>query len=195
MREAVQELPSAYPIGAQLPAVYLEDEFTQRLTDALDTVLAPVFAVLDCFAMYLDPRLAPPDFLDWLSEWVALRLDEGWTPAQRRTLVTHAVQLHRWRGTAHGLSTITRLLTGGQVEIADSGGVTVSETHSSTLPGSSPAQAIVRVKVPDPDKVDLRRLKSAVIETIPAHVAVRVEVLASSPPATGGPSTETGASG
>ncbi|WP_163510809.1 phage tail protein [Fodinicola acaciae] len=191
MRNAVTELPTAYPIGAQLPAVYLEDEFTQRLTDALDQVLAPVFAVLDCFAVYIDPRLAPPDFLDWLSEWVAVHLDEGWTPEQRRTLVTHAVHLHRWRGTAHGLSTVTKLLTGGQVEVADSGGCSISQTANSALPGSSPAQAVVRLRVPDPDQVDLRRLRSAVAETIPAHVAVRVEVSSSNP---AGPK-KTGASG
>ena len=57
-------VPVRHPIGDRLPAIYLDDGFTLRFTSALDEVLAPVIAVLDGFADYLDPSLAPADFLD-----------------------------------------------------------------------------------------------------------------------------------
>jgi phage tail-like protein len=177
VRTALNGLPTPHPIGDRLPAVYLENEFTQRFVAALDGVLAPVFATIDCFASYLDPWLTPPDFLDWLAGWVALGLDETWPLQQRRELVAYAVQLHRWRGTRRGLAAHVRLLTGAAtVDILDSGGCTASDRPDGPLPGSSPAEVLVRVRVRRPNSVDQRRLAMAVAEAVPAHVHVRVEV-------------------
>src|SRR5262245_6636884 len=142
-------LPIRHPIGERLPAIYAEDTFVQRFTAGLDEVLAPVITVLDSFADYLDPNLAPEDFLDWLTYWVALDVDERWTAWQRRELVRHAVGLHRWRGTVQGLAEHVRLLTGGEVEIVDTGGCVASERPAAPLPGSDPARVLVRVRVPD----------------------------------------------
>lgn len=76
-RAAVPGLPSRHPIGEQLPALYAEDDFAQRFTAGLDTVLAPVFATLDSLPSYFDPRLAPADFLSWLASWVGGVDDPG----------------------------------------------------------------------------------------------------------------------
>jgi phage tail-like protein len=179
MRAGVPNLPTPYPIGDRLPAIYLQDDFTQRFTEALDAVLAPVFATLDSFAGYLDPRLAPADFLDWLAGWVALDLDDSWTPVQRRALVANAVELHRRRGTRRGLAAQVRLISGGDVEITDSGGCTSSDRPNAPLPGTSPARVEVRVRVADPSTVDRARLRAAVVEAVPAHVRVTIEVLPS----------------
>jgi phage tail-like protein len=181
MRTAVGNgppVPVRHPIGDQLPAMYLEDLFTQRFTAALDEVLAPVITVLDGFADYLDPMLAPDDFVEWLTRWVALDLDEGWTLWQRRELVGQAVELHRWRGTRRGLATHVRLLTGGEVVVVDSGGCVSSDEPGGPLPGDEPARALVHVRVPDPGAVDQRALTAAVLEIVPAHVLVTVEVVA-----------------
>lgn len=171
-------VPVRHPIGDQLPAMYLEDLFTQRFTAALDEVLAPVITILDGFADYLDPQLAPDDFVEWLTRWVALDLDEGWSSRQRRDLVGQAVELHRWRGTRRGLATHVRLLTGGEVVVLDSGGCVFSEVPDGPLPGDEPARALVHVRVPDPGAVDQRTLTAAVLEIVPAHVLVTVEVVA-----------------
>ncbi|HEX8629687.1 MAG TPA: phage tail protein [Catenuloplanes sp.] len=176
MRSGLPGLATPLPIGERLPAVYLDDDFTARFTAALDEVLAPILLTLDCFAAYLDPRLAPTDFVGVLADWVAFPVDESWTPEQRRDLVAHAVQLHRWRGTARGLAEHVSLLTCGQVEITDSGGCTWSEQSGAPLPGGGPPQVSVRVLLPDPAAVDQRRLRQAIAELVPAHVAVTVEV-------------------
>ncbi|MGW2847530.1 hypothetical protein ACWC5G_21895, partial [Streptomyces sp. NPDC001274] len=65
-RAAVPGLPSRYPIGGLLPALYADDDLAQRFTAGLDTVLAPVLSTLDNLPAYFDPALAPADFLPWL---------------------------------------------------------------------------------------------------------------------------------
>ena len=55
MRAGLHGLPVAHPIGEQLPAVYADDDFTQRMTSALDDVLAPVFATLWIRLGHRDP--------------------------------------------------------------------------------------------------------------------------------------------
>lgn len=176
MRNAVDDLLSPHPLGERMPAVYTDDDFTQRFTQALDEVLAPIFTVLDCFAAYLDPRLAPEDFVDWLAGWVALDLDENWSATQRRELVARAVRLHRFRGTRRGLAEHVWLLTGGRVDIADSGGTATSTTPNGPVPGSSPAHVLVRVRVERPEAVDRARITAAVRRMVPAHVATTIEV-------------------
>ncbi len=176
MRSGMTGLASPHPIGQCLPAVYLEDPFTQRFTAALDDVLAPVFLALDSFGSYLDPDLTPEDFLSWLAGWVAFGVDESAGLALRRDLVRHAVDLHRWRGTARGLAEHVRLLTGGEVEVDDSGGCGYSEEPGGVLPGTGPARVCVRVRVPDPAAVELPQLRAAVAELVPAHVRVTVDV-------------------
>lgn len=177
MRSTVAGLATPHPIGESLPALYQEDEFAQRFVGALDEVLAPVFAVLDCLDAYLDPWLAPPDFLDWLADWVALTLDEGWTVTQRRELVAHAVTLHRGRGTVQGLATHLGVITGGTVEIEESGGCVHSGQSGGVLPGSATPRLHVRVRVADPAGVDPRRLDTLVAEIKPAHLPHTVEIV------------------
>ena len=90
---------SPHPLGATLPALYLDDVFAQNLCASLDEVLAPVISVLDCFPAYLDPRTAPPDMLDWLASWTGLLAARKLPVARRRRLVARAAALHAWRGT------------------------------------------------------------------------------------------------
>lgn len=169
-------MTTPHPLAERLPAVYLEDGFTQRFLAALDEVLAPVFTALDGFAGYLDPRLAPEDFLEWLAHWVALDVGEGWPVAQRRELVARAVELHRWRGTRRGLAAHVALLTGGHVEVRDSGGCTSTDRPGLEV-AESPPSVHVLVRVARPDDVDRPRLAAAIAGAVPAHVAVELEVV------------------
>ncbi|WP_249713765.1 phage tail protein [Rhizomonospora bruguierae] len=183
MRGAVPDLPTPHPLGLALPAMYQEDGFVQRFVAGLDDVLAPILLTLDCLEAYLDPALAPADFVDWLAGWVAVPPDEGQPLDLRRELVRRAADLHRWRGTARGLGAEVALLTGGEVRVTDSGGVTVSST-----PESAPAVPVdgptvhVTVRVPDPAAVDERRLRAAVVASVPAHVLPTIEIVAAPPP-------------
>jgi phage tail-like protein len=165
-------------IGELLPGVYQEDEFAMRWCAGLDGVLAPVFATLDCLDCYIDPLLAPADFLEWLSGWVGMALDERWPVARRRAVVAHAVELFRARGTVAGLIQHVELATAGRVSVADSGGVAVSVVPGGELPGETVPRMAVRVAVEDPSAVDEQALDILVRAAKPAHVIHRVEVVA-----------------
>ncbi len=171
MRGSVPGLVSPHPIGQQLPAVYLEDDFAQRFTAGLDEVLAPVLLTLDCLDAYFDLELAPSDFLDWLAGWVAAPVDGDRPPDVRRELVRHAVEVHRWRGTAWGVELALRVATGARVEVTDNGGVTCSATPTDPPPTDEVPQVRVRVH----GDVDEALVRHVLASAVPAHVLVTLE--------------------
>lgn len=190
-RAYVADLVSPYPLGAYLPGIYHEPDplgrdpypgqepFVIRMTAALDLVLAPIFSALDNFEAYLDPRLAPLDFLDWLGTWVGLVADETWPVERRRDFVSQASALYRIRGTPKGLAKHVQIFTGGEVEIHERGGTAHSTESNAALPGSAGFDMIVRVRIEDPSKVDTARLNALVAAAKPAHLTHKVEVVAS----------------
>jgi phage tail-like protein len=176
MRGLIPGLESPHPLGPELPALFQEDDFALRFTSAFDRSLAPIFATLDNLDSYLDPGIAPGDFLEWLAGWVGLALDETWSEAQRRDLVARAVELYRWRGTVRGLADQVAVFTGSPPEIEENGGVSWSATPGAEPPGQAEPRLLVRVRVTDPDTVDLRRLEAVVAAAKPAHLAHEIEV-------------------
>ena len=176
-RGLVRSLISPHPLGQALPALYQQDDFTQRFVSAFDAALAPIFAVLDNFPAYLDPWLAPEDFLEWLGGWFGIVLDESWSTSRRRALVSRAFEFYRMRGTASGLKEQVEVLTGGTVELHETGGVASSTTAGAALPGSPNFAILVRVTVDDPSMINLIRLDSLVMAAKPAHVTHKVEIV------------------
>lgn len=77
------------------------------------------YARIDDLLAVIDERFSPTllnteeaaDFLPWLATWVALALDEAWDEEKRRRLISEAVQLYRWRGTAYGLKRYLEIYT------------------------------------------------------------------------------------
>ncbi|WP_329191600.1 MULTISPECIES: phage tail protein I [unclassified Streptomyces] len=183
-RAAVPGLPSRYPIGGQLPALYAEDDFAQRFTAGLDTVLAPVFATLDNLPAYFDPRLAPADFLSWLAAWVGGVDDPRWPVELRREAVARAVELHRRRGTRRGLVEALRLVLGVVAEVSGDGGAVWSRTAGAEPPPAPAGEVLVRVWPPAAGgvhEVDADRVRALVRSLCPVHTVCRVEVLPGPP--------------
>jgi phage tail-like protein len=178
VRGLTPAIRSPHPLGPALPGLYQEDDSAQRFVGAFDDVLAPVFASLDGFEAYIDPWLAPADFVDWLSGWVALALDENWPLERKRTLVARSVELYRIRGTARGLAEHVALVTGVEPEIEESGGVAASTEAGQPLPGTNEPKAVLRLRVPKPDAVDRRMLEALVEAVRPAHLTVGLEIVA-----------------
>ena len=176
-RGLVRSLISPHPLAESLPALYQEDDFTQRFVSAFDAALAPIFAALDNFPAYLDPWLTPEDFLEWLGSWFGIVLDESWSVERRRVLVSRAFEFYRMRGTASGLKEQVAVLTGGTVELHETGGVATSTTAGGALPGSPNFAVLVRVTVDDPASINLARLDALVMAAKPAHVTHKVEIV------------------
>jgi phage tail-like protein len=177
MRGVIPGLASPRPIGAELPSVLQEDDFCQRMMGALDEVLAPVFSSLDCFDSYLDPELAPPDFVDWLAGWVGIDIDETWSLERRRHLIQDAAVLYRVRGTAAGLAAHVRLYAGVTPEIVETGGCGWSQTPDSPLPGSARPHLTVRLRVDGPGDVRRNTVNRIVAGSRPAHVPYDLELI------------------
>ena len=180
-RAAVKSLVSPHPLGAFLPALYQEDQLTQAWLSGLDDVLAPIFSSIDNFDAYLDPGLAPADFLDWLATWMGLVADETWPVERRRAFVSSASELYRMRGTSKGLAANVQIFSGGKVEILEHGGTTWSATNGAPLPGSSGFDIVVRVEGVEPSTVDAAKLDALVAVAKPGHLTHRVEVVSSAP--------------
>lgn len=155
--------------------------FAVRFLAAFDDLLAPLFCALDNIAAYLDPHLAPHDFVDWLASWVDLAPNRGWPLRRRRDRIARAVELAvRW-GTVEGITEVVSVFAGvepAQVEIVENGGVAGSATYGGELPGRPGQELKVRVKVADPTKFDTDRLKRIVAAAKPAHLLHEVEVVA-----------------
>jgi phage tail-like protein len=180
-RASVKALVSPHPLGSFLPALYQEDDFAQQWMSAFDSVLAPIFSSLDNFEAYLDPLLAPADFLDWLATWMGLVADETWPVERRRAFVSSASELYRMRGTARGLAAHVQIFSGGEVEVVEHGGSSWSATNGAPLPGSAGFDITVRVRVADPSTVDAARLDALVAAAKPAHLAHKIEVASAAP--------------
>ncbi|MEU6941618.1 phage tail protein [Streptomyces rubiginosohelvolus] len=184
-RAAIPGLPSRYPIGELLPALYADDDLAQRFTAGLDTVLAPVLSTLDNLPAYVDPALAPADFLPWLASWVGVEADPAWPVALRRAVVARAVELHRWRGTRRGLVERLRLCCGVHAEVRDGGGATWSAEPGAVLPPPPTGELLVRVwpvRADDGvDAVDAHRVMEVATASCPVHLTCRVEVLPGPP--------------
>ncbi len=163
-------------IGQMLPAMFHDDDMAQRWCAGLDDVLAPVPATLDSFWAYLDPKIAPLDFVEWLAGWVGLDLDQTWDEARRRELVASAHRLYDARGTVRGLSELIELYTGVRPDIEDSGGVSWSAVPDEPLPGNADNAIVVRLAVADPDRIDRARLDDLVETSKPAHVVHRLVI-------------------
>ena len=177
MRALIEGLQSSYRLGPALPAVYQEDDFAQRLLAALDDVMAPILSTLDNLECYLDPWLAPADFVEWLAGWVGLALDENWPLERQRALVASAAELYRWRGTAKGLAYYVALYAGSSPTIEESGGITWSSQPGSPVPGSRRPAVRVRVRLRDPSPERTARVEAIVAAARPADVAFEVEVV------------------
>jgi phage tail-like protein len=176
-RRALPGLRSAHGIWSALPSLYQEDEVAGRFLAGLDEVLAPVFCTLDNLEAYFDAQLTPVDFLEWLSGWVGVVLDESWPLERRRNLVAQAGELYLSKGTMWGLAALVALYTGVEPEVVDSGGAAWSPIPGGTLPGSPDYRVTIRLRIPKGSTVDRGRLERIIAAGKPAHVVHEIEML------------------
>jgi phage tail-like protein len=117
--------PVAVAVKAQgrlmqyLPSIYHEDGLMARLLMLFDSFLAPIEKQINTQQYYLDPRMTPAQFLDWLASWLGLTLDPDISEQQRRKLVQEAARLYKLRGTRRGLVEYLEIISGGKVEIVE----------------------------------------------------------------------------
>lgn len=89
-------------LRANMPAIYREDPdgFGMSFLGALERVLDPQVAILDCLDAYVSPRLAPPAMVEAMAAWLGLPHVDA--HASKRLLRAARI-LAQLRGTRAGL--------------------------------------------------------------------------------------------
>lgn len=173
-------LPVVQPIVTQLPGIYQDGLFIRGFTAGLDEVLAPVVATLDCLHAYLDPAVAPGDFVAWLGSWVGVALEEDWPLERRRRFVAAAADLYARRGTIHALADEVAIYSGGIATVSDPGAVYTSRTPTTSKQRAARRQADrtvqVTVDVPAGGGVNWAGLQELIRDAVPAHLPVGIEL-------------------
>lgn len=167
---------SPRPIGQMLPAVYQDDDFAQRFTRGIDEVIAPIVNTLDNLTAYFDPATTPTDFLEFLSCWVGIELEDSWTPPQRRRAISRGVVLNQRRGTAEGLREALELVVNAPVEVIENGATAWSQNPGADLPGQDDVDLLVRIDLPELSALRRRRIDALIASMKPACIPHRLEL-------------------
>lgn len=106
-----------------LPTIYddsgSDDVFMANFLRIFETLWEPLDRQIDQLYAYFDPRLAPAEFLPWLSQWVDMTLDMNLAPTRQRELLRAAVDLYQRRGTVGALTDYLRIYLGVEPRILD----------------------------------------------------------------------------
>ncbi|UMG94809.1 phage tail protein [Nocardioides sp. TF02-7] len=148
----------------QLPVSMSSEDFFVRFVSIFQDVGTTLLEDADLIEHLPDLGVAPPETVRWLGSWIGLgSLDHSLPETLQRRIVASAAQTLAWRGTAHGLRTFLRLVTGGEVHLEEGGGV--------WRDGEAPADtAWVRVTVADAGLLSEPELVEVVRDEVPAHV-------------------------
>lgn len=106
---------SAQRLPAYLPAIYREDPFLARYLWAFEQALVDIEQRIDGLARFFDADSTDPEFLPWLSSWVAFTLRPDFGLTQQRRFLARIAPLYRRRGTLQNLQELLTIFTRGGV--------------------------------------------------------------------------------
>jgi phage tail-like protein len=173
-----------------LPPVYREEKvsaaFLERFLSLFETVFEGLDQEIDQLFRYFDPRLAPKEFLPWLSSWINLSLDDDVPDERVRRFIRRAPYLYSRKGTPAALVEFLEIYTGKPAFLTEHsrglkplvlGGPDFKLGQGTILLGSGPrgmrvgdtsvvGYAALRDRVSDPDEpfLPLARRFSIVID-------------------------------
>jgi len=183
---------AAYRVSTPVPALFHEDPLFLELCAAFDDLFGPFVAALDCFPAYLDPWLAPADFLGWLGGLVGAEPDGPEQPPagrpqdadaerQRRASVAGAVRAYRARGTPGGLRAVAAAaarVPEGQVSLAECGAVTWADAPGAAVTPAFDPTVEITVTVPGgrDAAATTTAVRAAVAPCLPVFSQLRITV-------------------
>lgn len=119
LRIARQSLVGFLPQAFQQPELDGGGNFLRGLLSIIQHSYDSVSLRLADMHKVFDPRTTDPDFLPWLSSWLAITLNPDWSTLQRRKMLMAATQLFPDRGTAKAVREFLRIYVGAKVEIKE----------------------------------------------------------------------------
>jgi phage tail-like protein len=101
---------------SRLPRLYSRDlvatSFLKRYLAMVEGQLGEIDARAAARAVLLDPWATPDELLPWLASFMGLVLDERFSGAQKRTLISEIACLWRFRGTIQALTRMIEIYLG-----------------------------------------------------------------------------------
>lgn len=111
-------------LANQLPVGMTEDDFFMRFVTIFQQLADTVVDQIDTLPYMFDPSVAPDNMVRAMAEWIGVDwVDSSLDDRLQREIVMKYSQLIQWRGTNQGLVLLLELLSGGPVEVRDTGGV------------------------------------------------------------------------
>jgi phage tail-like protein len=96
-----------------LPEYFTRDgrdgEFVERYLSIFESEFVDVEEAIERLTRHVDPAGVPPEYLSWLSDWLAIEYDEEWPAEARREFLERAPTLFKLRGTREGMERTMRL--------------------------------------------------------------------------------------
>ena len=165
-----------------LPNVLRGDPFLARFLLIFQSITDPIEHSISATHHYLDPRLTPSEFLDWLASWLDLTLDPGLDERAKRELITRAVELYRWKGTRRALREELQIRTGGRPLVVENfDGLRIGQDAAlglNTHLGARREQCItVTLAQLGGRSIDPQQANALVEELKPAHVGSVVRIV------------------
>ncbi|MEY2450511.1 MAG: hypothetical protein QOD92_85 [Acidimicrobiaceae bacterium] len=149
---------------AQLPMGMLEDDFFARFVGIFQEVATTFLDGVDNLENVVDVTVAPESVVRWLGGWLGVdSIDSSLPHELQRRIVIESGRILAWRGTRRGLAGFLELVSGGPVEIEETGGVFAEGDAPHVAP-----TVVIRVEstgwVPESDFVEWVR------DELPANV-------------------------
>ena len=152
------------------------DGLVMRFVQALERVLDPRVAVIDCLPAYLSYDLAPQDMVGELLSWLGFEA-VGLGPEARRRILRHARTLALTRGTHAGLALALRCAFPElHFRVLDSGATTAAPAVDVTTPMADPPPPWLIVRFREKLELQQRAVITRIVKRhCPVYVDARVE--------------------
>jgi phage tail-like protein len=155
---------------AQLPVGMVEDDFFVRFVSIFQEVATTMLDGVDNLDNILDLRVAPEPMVRWLASWIGVdSVDASLPHTLQRRIVQVSASMLAWRGTRHGLRQFLELMSGGPVELSDSGGVFAEG-------GAPDGPSWLRMRVTSTGWLPEADFVALVRDEVPAHVTAELWV-------------------
>jgi phage tail-like protein len=161
----------------QLPQAMARDRVIDGFVHACQEVADGLRHRIESVEHELDVDLAAPEMLTFVASWLGVQAetlgsaDEPVREAQRR-LIRAVGQVLGWRGTRRGVETLLEALTGGRVDVSDSGGVFGRDDPL------SPADDVVRIAMAHTGGLSEQQILAFLADELPVGARVELTVRA-----------------
>jgi phage tail-like protein len=148
----------------------LDDDFFIRFVSLFQELATTVLDGVDNVPNVVDVTVAPAPMVRWLGSWIGVdNIDSSLPVELQRRIVQESAQILSWRGTHRGLVQFLELVTGGPVEVEDSGGIFVAGEGGNRAPH-------VRMRVESTGWVREDEFAALVVDELPANVTYELFV-------------------